>query len=68
MSDFGYQHGKCQPERPQAPQSWIRTRWGTPPVEMIWHHLIPFSVLRDCWNTMANHQRKNAKAKVALQI
>jgi len=50
-------------------QSWVRTEWGTPlPVAMTWHHVIPYSVLRDCWNALANHQRKNAKAKVSLQI
>jgi len=35
---------------------------------MTWHHVIPYSVLRDCWNALAHHQRKNSKAKVSLQI
>jgi hypothetical protein len=68
MSDFDYRHGKCQADRPAAPLSWVRSEWGTPPVTMTWHHVIPYSVLRDCWNALANHQRKNSKAKVSLQI
>ncbi|HWD97846.1 MAG TPA: hypothetical protein VG345_02365 [Bryobacteraceae bacterium] len=35
---------------------------------MVWHHVIPYWTLRDCWNTLASHQRNNAKAKVALHI
>jgi hypothetical protein len=68
MNDFDYRHGRCQADRLAAPQSWVRTEWGTPPVQMTWHHVIPYSVLRDCWNALANHQRTNSKARVSLQI
>jgi hypothetical protein len=68
MSDFDYRHGRIQADRPAAPLSWNRTVWGTPPVTMTWHHVIPYSVLRDCWNALANHQRTNPKAKISLQI
>ena len=68
MSDFTYAHGRCPIERPPAPLSWVKTEYGKPAVPMNWHHVIPYSTLRDCWNVLARHQRDVPKAKVALHI
>jgi hypothetical protein len=35
---------------------------------MIWHHVIPYSLMRNCWNVLASNHSGNAKAKNALQI
>lgn len=68
MSDIGDQRGICYQERPPAPQAWNHTVYGTPPVQFLWHHIIPYSALRNCWNALATHHEQNRKAAIALQI
>jgi len=68
MAKFADEHGRCSLERPPAPQTWIRTEFSKPPVQMIWHHAVPYNALRDCWNCLAAHQGSSPKAKVALHI
>jgi hypothetical protein len=56
MSEFTYGHGKIGLERPPAPLDWEARVPSKLPCTMTWHHVLPFSQLRQCWNTVASHQ------------
>jgi hypothetical protein len=67
MFDFSYAHGKLPDKGSRLQAPWERTVFGKPvAVPMTWHHVIPYSLLRDCWNALANHQRTNDRANLAL--
>ena len=59
MADFGLSRGQCNDDS-QPPL------WGRYDNSMKWHHVIPRSVLRNSWNTLARHQSaENSSARNA---
>ena len=65
MENFDYRNGSCDTDF-QPPQAWPRTSFGVPEVPMTWHHVVPRSLLRHSWNTLARHQSKSDQARNAL--
>jgi|SRR5579864_4872179 len=50
-----------------SPLGWERARPIQP--QLVWHHIIPFSVLRDVWNSLVDQQVSTelAEARVAIR-
>ena len=53
--------GSGSDSRPPSPLSWTRTKPGT-----TWHHVIPYALLRDVWNLLADRCVRRDEQDVRL--
>jgi len=54
MRRFQNENWFCPASRAPIPREFPeKTVFRKPPVDMSWHHIVPYSQLRNCWNTLA---------------